>query len=407
MSVTRRPDSPHWVIEFEYRGKRYKRSSGTAKKALAVKIEAQWREELEAQVLDGKPVSMSLGEAAGRYHRTVLRPRYGDRRTTTAAEARYRIERIVASLGHTDERPVMLESITSRTLSDWIDARIKAGKKPGTVNRDLRTIKAILNRAKEWGALKSVPSIAPLEANDSRERYMTEEECGRLLAAIEDRDVRDLVVFLIDTGARRGEALQLRWADFDLDNRVVVFRRETTKTGAARAAPLTARVMDVLRKRVKHQTPWPFDPVTLLKPGVRSGKGGRRKKTAAKGLVQSWRDALVRAKLIGLRMHDLRHTFASRVVTTGQSLYTTGELLGHRDPKTTKRYAHLAPRHLRAAIDAIEPKPEASNAPSSPPSAASPGAAPREAGQASADGTSAPEPIAPGQPDQRESSSPT
>ena len=152
-----------------------------------------------------------------------------------------------------------------------------------------------------------------------------------------------IVLLALNTGLRRGELLSLRWADIDRVARVLNVRGEGTKSGDSRAVPLNREALETL-------TVWSDDAGSkddtpsagLIFPG----DDGEEMGTLKTGFTAILRDA----KIVGFRFHDLRHSFASKLVQAGVDLNTVRELLGHADLKMTLRYAHLAPEHKAAAV---------------------------------------------------------
>ena len=139
------------------------------------------------------------------------------------------------------------------------------------------------------------------------------------------------IYLLLLTGCRRNEILGLRWDDLNFQTGEI--RLPDTKTGT-RMVPLTSPVAEVLNSLSRTpDSPWIFP--------------GRKKGTRLVNLNDSWDRVRRRAGLDGVRLHDLRHTFASRALALGESLPMIGDLLGHRMVSTTARYAHLARDSVR------------------------------------------------------------
>ena len=141
---------------------------------------------------------------------------------------------------------------------------------------------------------------------------------------------------LILTGARKREVLDAQWTDFDLERRT--WRIPVTKSGKARHVPLSDGVMKLLGS-IPRQTncPWTFPNPVTSKPYV--------------SIFCSWDTVRTRAGLTDVRMHDLRHSFASFLVNAGRSLYEVQRILGHTQIKTTQRYSHLSQDSLIAAAN--------------------------------------------------------
>jgi integrase len=351
MAVYKRPGSDFWQVEFEYKGKRVRRSSGTTKKRDAEELERKWRKELHDQLMMGHVADMSLGEAIDRYYDAVIAPR-GNK--DVSKRELYVFNQIREDLG----ADTALRALTAPVIADYKDRRLAEKLAPATVNRYLASIKAILNRAKEeWGTLAVVPTIKLIPLDNMRHRWLTEDEEKKLLPACPPH-LRDLVVFLIDTGARLREATRLSWADVDLERtpRAAV-RFLDTKSGKPRGIPLTSR-LEALLKHLKAECPEGERRVFLYRP---VGRGGIARDDTKLGRAVpydnpfgAWDTTRTRVGLADVNLHDLRHTFASRLVMRGVPLLTVSKLLGHSNITMTMRYAHLAPDAYDAAIDLLE-----------------------------------------------------
>lgn len=151
-----------------------------------------------------------------------------------------------------------------------------------------------------------------------------------------------LVLLAVNTGLRRGELLQVCWRDVDLQRRFLTVRGDGAKTGQTRHVPLNSEAVKVLNA-------W--------KPAVVEPHwcvfGGADSSTPLVVIKKGWAGGLKTAKVTGFRFHDLRHTFASKLVMAGVDLNTVRELLGHQSIGMTLRYAHLAPEHKTAAVESL------------------------------------------------------
>ena len=208
---------------------------------------------------------------------------------------------------------------------------------PRAANRALMVLSKMHSLAEAWG-------LAPPGGNPCRfvlrykegrrERFLTEEEyrrVGRALCALEAEGpvparAAAALRLLMLTGCRLGEVLTLRWSDIDRKSRE--FRLPDTKTGA-RMVPLTPVASRVLAGLVRvRRSPWVF--------------AGSRPDRRLAQLTTFWHRVRARAEVEDVRIHDLRHSFASRALALGESLTMIGRLLGHTDVGSTARYAHLA-----------------------------------------------------------------
>lgn len=208
------------------------------------------------------------------------------------------------------------------------------------------TLSSILGRAVEWGYLDQLPPMPRPFGSVKRERWLTRDELGRLLAAVDQEPdpLPDLVRLLLFTGARKREACRMRWDELRLDGALWM---RPQKGGAIAPTALPAAAVAILEDRRRRlaaekkyrSSPWVF-------PSVR---GGGPIVTPDK----HWRAARERANLPDVRLHDLRHTHASWMAQAGVSLQIIGAQLGHRQTSTTERYAHLAIDPQRKAVDMV------------------------------------------------------
>jgi integrase len=257
------------------------------------------------------------------------------------------------------------------TLEDWdrlSAARLKSGIQQATVNRDLDRIKAALSQAVAWDRLPANPLAgAKREPRgiEARVRHLSPAEEKRLRKALEAREERrrkarasgeawrkvrgrdalgafqgytdhvmPMTLLALNTGLRRGELTQLRWADIDLKAKRLTVRAGYAKSGKARHVPLNREAVAILKTYRKQYT-------------------GDGPLFGVVAVTKSWANLMAAAKIADFRFHDLRHTFASKLVDVGVDLNTVRELLGHSDIKMTLKYAHLTPGHKAAAVELL------------------------------------------------------
>jgi integrase len=194
----------------------------------------------------------------------------------------------------------------------------------------------------QWRADNPVTGI-PKFPEERRDRWLKDEELSRLFTALDSSSNQRAAMairLLILTGSRRGEVLSATWDQFDLDGGTWTKPSAHTKQKKTEHVPLSSAALEMLRAwRAQVQPDCPH-----LFPGDADGKPLQIIKRAWKTVCQS-------AGLKEVRMHDLRHTYASHLVSSGLSLAIVGRLLGHTQAQTTHRYAHLADAPLRAATE--------------------------------------------------------
>jgi integrase len=210
--------------------------------------------------------------------------------------------------------------------------------------RSTAVLAAMLAWATERGLLSANPAKGvQLNTLAARERFLTDQELARLgdaLVAMEARGVNrsslNIVRLLLLTGARLNEIASLKWEYVDFQRGV--FMLPDSKTGA-KTVPVGAPVFEILAKlpKTEEEAVWVF-------PAAR-GDGHHQ------GAPKIWRRVRQEAGLVGVRLHDLRHTHASAGVALNQSLYIVGKILGHRRASTTQKYSHLALDPIRAAAE--------------------------------------------------------
>ncbi len=247
---------------------------------------------------------------------------------------------LLPALGH-----LHMDIIARRDVQRLLTSRLDMGKAPGTCDRMLILARHVFNCAIKWKTpgVKANPAkeVDLLNVDNKRERFLSEEEVRRLYSAVlasENPMLKYIVPMLLLTGARKREVLDARWEDFDVDNRL--WRIPFTKSGRPRTVPMSDGVMSVLDTVPRIAgSPYVFPNPDTKKPFVT--------------IHYTWDTARKRAGLRDVRMHDLRHSFASILINSGRSLYEVQHLLGHTQVKTTERYAHLQQDTLMTAANVV------------------------------------------------------
>lgn len=220
---------------------------------------------------------------------------------------------------------------------------------PYQANRTLALLSKMFELSIRWGMRSDNPARGVEKfPEEKRDRWLSDAELERLLAALSEHPnqvAADAIRLQLLTGARIGEVLSANWTDFDLERGVWTKPSHHTKQKRREHLPLSGAacslLSDIYAAR-SHAGPWLFP--------------GRSPDQPYKDLKAFWRAVTKAAGLEGYRIHDNRHTHASHLVSSGLSLPIVGRLLGHTNPSTTQRYAHLADDPLRQAADVMGQK---------------------------------------------------
>lgn len=263
----------------------------------------------------------------------------------TWKEDQYKLDRqIIPAIG--DYR---LSSITTRDISTFLNQQ-KERTSSITANHYARLIKRMLNLAVKWSLLEKSPAanIEKYKEKPHRERYLTKEELPLFLKALEELEdglSKAAIKLLLFTGGRRGEILSLRWDQVKLNEKRLFL--PTTKNGKSRSILLNDRAMSILKTLEKDRE---HSERTKESDYLFPSRGGS-KRPHILDLRIPFGKVCEAAAIDGLRIHDLRHSFATLALQGGASLYDVSKLLGHSDISITQRYAHMVDDSLQKATD--------------------------------------------------------
>lgn len=242
-----------------------------------------------------------------------------------------------------------LSSITARDLTSF-HSKEKERTSATTANHHLTLLKRMLNLAVKWGVMEKSPAatLDKFREPPHRERYLTKDELPRFLACLDEQEDRLSVAaiqLLLYTGCRRNEVLSLTWDQILLDEGRIFL--PITKNGRSRSVHLNSKSREVLVALAKRKDE---ERRTQASTYVFPSRAGTRK-----GYIYDVRKpfeaACAKAEISGLRIHDLRHSFATLAIQGGASLFDVQKLLGHQDIAMTQRYAHMVDEGLQRATD--------------------------------------------------------
>lgn len=238
----------------------------------------------------------------------------------------------------------LLSEIDRCEVEDWLNGLLESGLAASSCNRFLAVFKTICSFAESRGFLEQGKSpclgVSSFKIHAQRERYLSQDEAQRLMDRLEKSERAEALALrlLLLTGARKSEILKARWENVNLEQRLLTV--PLSKSGKPRYIVLPDAAIAVIKEIPKKAgMPWLF-------PGHAEGK-------TLSDLYLFWNKIRSEAGLKDVRIHDLRHTFASFLVNSGHSLYEVQKMLGHADPRTTMRYAHLGQDSLLAAAEFV------------------------------------------------------
>jgi len=230
-----------------------------------------------------------------------------------------------------------MDTVSKEDVMDYIIAR-RPAVKPSTLNREITIMKQLFRWMLVRGYIDKDPSVGIKYESGvaKRVRHITTEEEGRLISEC-PAWLQPIIQFATSTGMRRGEIVGLLKSDVNLNDKTATIR--TSKNGEPRVIPLTKRALDAV--------------AATISKGDRLFGGKNGEPIVMSNLEYNIRSAANRAGIHDLHFHDMRHTFATRLVRAGVDLYAVQCLLGHKGPAMTQRYSHHDIGSLRKATESV------------------------------------------------------
>ena len=326
LQLKRRPKTPYWIIRGTLRGIRVEESTGTSDRSVAEEIRARREAEILEQSVYGRRATATFAHAAVSYLGNGGSKRFAG-----------------PVIGHFGTTPLV------QIDQDALDAGAKKlfpHASPATRNRQFFAVaSAILHHAAKRGWCPS-PLIQRPRSSDPRIRWIPIEEADRLIEACSDH-LRPLVIFMLYTGARVGEALWLEWRDVNLGRAHVSFPK--TKNGEARGVPLHPRVVAALAN-LKDRNGEVFRRPDG-KPYSRPRNPGDT--SAGTRIKRAFAGACKRAGIADFHPHDCRHTWATWHYAENRDLGGLMRLGGWKSERMVMRYAHVNIGELQHTIDRL------------------------------------------------------
>lgn len=327
-----------WWMRFTYKGRQIQRSTEATQKKLAEKIHAKVLTEVtEGKWFERLPGSeKTFTELMEKYMREYSAI---NKAPSTHNRDKSTIKHLIRYFGDH-----ILDEIYPKDVSAYKNARTIEGAAPKTVNKELILMGHAFNLAMkewEWIRVNPVSMVSKLKVRNLKERWLTYDEEERLLN-VSPAWLKEIIVFAVNTGLRQGEILKLTWDRVDLKRRTLTILEQ--KNGDRDTLPLNEHVITVLTTR-KNIRSIKSDHVFFSKAGT---------PLDARNLLRGYYKARKEAGLEDVRFHDLRHTFATRLVQAGVDIYKVQKLMRHKTPIMTQRYAHHYPESLRDGVEVLD-----------------------------------------------------
>lgn len=325
--VFQRKDRTGWWISYvDSNGKRKKEKVSAHTRTQAITVLSQIKTQVEKERILGVKAASQI-TTADLFKRFKTHQK-AHLRSSTFERLDGILERLRKAL------PTLAKEITRKTIADYILER-SAQVSAGTVAKEITTLKYALRLAVEWELLNVNPAQGAKlpKQSEGRTRYLSPSEFKAALQAAPEW-MRAPMALAAFTGMRRGEILGLHWKDVDLENQRVYL--EQTKNGTLRVLALNSLAVKVLNSL---QRTLPGDLVfAAVNPSH---------------LTVYTRRVFASVGIVDASFHSLRHTAASWLVMEGVDLYAVGQILGHKTPRMTQRYAHLSPGYMAVAVNKL------------------------------------------------------
>ncbi len=341
MGLYRRKDSPIWWMSFSVNKKQYQRSTGTADKRLAENILAK----VKTQVVEGK--WFEFDEARQHTFEEMMERYLNNHSKISKSFSAYKNDKTYIKHLSKVFAGLTLDMITPQLISAYKTERLEEGKSPQTVKHEMNCLTRAFNLAmREWRWINHNPcfNVEKPKVNNQILRWLTNNEEEQLLQASKgylNGQLPDIIIVALHTGMRQGEILNLKWKDIDMFRRTITIMQMKTKE--PKTIPMNDTLTDLIMRKSK--------VINMSGYVFITSKGTRILNT---NLQREFWKALKAAEITNFRFHDLRHTFATRLIQNGVDLYAVAKLLGHKDVKTTQRYAHHHPESLRQSVKILD-----------------------------------------------------
>lgn len=327
-----------WWMRFSYQGKQVRRSTETRDKKLAKRI----YDKVLGQIAEGKWFERTVGE--DKTVKQLLERYLTDHSARNKAPMTYRRDKSLADHLLASFGDLTLVQVRPALLAEYKARRRTEKASPKTINSELGLLSHAFELAIkewEWANQNPVKKVSREKVHNLIERWLTAEEEKRLLETSPSW-LREIILFAIHTGLRQSEILNLQWDRVDLFRRTITLLEQ--KNRCKDTLPVSATALEILKGRVRVRS--------ASSEYVFYNEAHNRRD--ARDLLRAFYPAMKQAKIERFRFHDLRHTFATRLVQAGVDLYTVQKLGRWKTISMVMRYAHHHPESLRAGIEVLD-----------------------------------------------------
>ncbi len=363
MALHKRENSSNWYYQFQMKSKRYVGSTGTPNKTKAMQVERELRNKIHSELFLGESEEITVQDGVKKYlearrslvyHRgmeSISRKMFGSKRHSHTREA-------VPCYGLSSA--IKMHELQTKDIERLVQKRKAEGDKPATIKHEIGLIGSTIKEMQRLGFKVNRDVVFPQLKSTYRLRYLDFDDEAALIRELNPNTLRggvkslesrteelqrnlqdnfDLVVMLLDTGCRYSEAAGIPWSAVNMsDGTIGIYRN---KVGNEDVLHMTDRLQEVMRRR--------FGSRRVGARYVFENRSGQARGYSAQAIKKAIERAglnapeVVKEKGGRVTLHTLRHSYASKLVKNGVSLFEVSVLLGHSDPKMTQRYAHLAP----------------------------------------------------------------
>lgn len=330
------------LVEVWHGGRKFYKSKTCNSKREALNWEGKIKHEIRSGILTPETLkNRKLSEAIDKFISQVLPQKPKNSKNVKQHLSWWQSE--IGNFGLSDISPSLIAEMRDKLLQE--PTPLGKARAPATVVRYLSSLSSVYEAAiREWHWVEKNPvrQIRKPSVSNARVRFLSEDECQRLLTACRESKnayLFPVVAIAIGSGMRRGEILDLRWQDIDFNKKMIFLGK--TKNGTSRFVPMVGLVLQVLLELYQKEKIIDFS--FFIFPSINPNKQLE--------IRTAWEYALKRANISNLKFHDLRHSCASFLAMTGASQRDIAEILGHKDLKMTFRYSHLSNQHLAEALE--------------------------------------------------------